>query len=131
MRPETITAVADHRPGLHAFATDEALWWLPTLGPSATLVGQLIARTLVEHADGVELDCDELARSVGLGSASGKLWAAMERLDNFGAARFVSTNVLAVRLHLPRLDRRKIDRLPPHMATAYEAMILETPAAAS
>jgi hypothetical protein len=60
-----------------------------------------------------------LARMIGLAGNRSKLWVSLERLDRFHVARFVSTDTLTIRLWLPALSARQLDRLPEPMAAAY------------
>jgi hypothetical protein len=118
-RPGRILVIADSTPGPHRTDSDELLWWLPTLGPTACALAFVFAR----HAARAE-SCwptEELARMVGLAGNRSKLWVSLERLHRFHVTTFVSTVTLTVRLWLPALTERQLSRLPDAMAIAYRS----------
>ena len=106
-----------HTPGAHRTDSDDIWWWLPILGPTATVLAYLFAR----HAAAGDTcwPTDALARMIGLAGNRSKLWVSLERLDRFRVARFVSTDTLTIRLWLPALTARQLARLPEAMAAAY------------
>lgn len=116
-RPARLIVTADRRPGAHVADSDDVWWWLPILGPTATVLVYNLAR-YARHAE-VAWPAHELARRVGLGQATARLWTSLDRLERFGAATFHSTDLLAVRLELPTLTRRQLDRLPEEFASRY------------
>jgi len=90
-------------------------FWLPVLGPSATLLLRRFAMELEMAPSGVELDTDALARGLGLGVASGRrspFRRALARCIRFGAARTLSAGTLAVRRRLAPVPTRHIAALP-------------------
>lgn len=92
-------------------------WWLPVLGPTATV----LAYTLARHTprEGSRWDTADLARRIGLAGNRSKLWQSLNRLEQFGVARFHATDVLTIRLWLPALTDGQLARLPDDMAEAY------------
>lgn len=116
-RPAQLIVTADRRPGAHVADSDDVWWWLPVLGPTATVLSYNLAR-FARHAE-VTWPADELARRIGLGHATSRLWTSLDRLERFGAATFHSTDLLAVRLELPTLTRRQLERLPDEFAARY------------
>lgn len=94
-------------------------YWLPFLGPSATLALRRIAAGLAEApASGMWLPIHPFASSLGLkpdGSRHCTARKAIARLVRFGLAN-VDDDVLAVRMAVPTLSERNVDRLPPHLA---------------
>jgi hypothetical protein len=119
-RPSTVRVIADHTPGPHRTDSDDLwTWWLPVIGPTASVLAYLFARdaTRAETCWPTE----ELARMVGLAGNRSKLWQSLERLHRFHVTTFVSTEVLTVRLWLPALTDRQLDRMPAEMAAAYRA----------
>ena len=116
-RPDHIRVSADPTPGEHRTDSDDAFWWLPVLGPTATWLAFLLAR----HAAYGDTcwATDTLARTVGLAGNRSKLWAALERLDTFGVAHFHATDVITIRINLPRLSARQLTCLPDDLAASY------------
>jgi hypothetical protein len=108
---------ADTTPGEHRTDSDDIYWWLPVIGPTATV----LAHTLARHTPtgGATWNTVELAQRVGLSGNRSKLWDSLNRLDKFGVAHFHATDVLTVRAWLPALSSRQLDRLPAHMADVY------------
>jgi hypothetical protein len=116
-RPDHLHVCADTTPGVHETDSVEIEWWLPIIGPTATVLAQILAR----HAPtgGASWDTTELAQRVGLAGNRSKLWQSLNRLDLFGVAQFHATDVLTIRLWLPALRERQLDRLPAAMADHY------------
>lgn len=107
-----------HRPGspyVHAV-------WLGVLGPSATLAWERLSRQ-VAAAPGAEVDCADLARSLGLGDGLGHnapLSRSLARMVAFKAAARPSEGVLAVRLALPDASPRQLARLSRSANLAHQ-----------
>ncbi len=118
-RPELLRVSGDPAPGPHRVDSDDMWWWLPWLGPTATLLAHLLARHATDTGAGVTWRTDDLARRVGLGQNRSKLWASLERLDGFDVARFHAPSVMTVRLHMPELSSRQLARLPDDLARDY------------
>jgi len=116
-RPDVVHVCADTTPGEHRTDSDDIHWWLPVIGPTATV----LAHTLARHspAGGATWNTSELTQRVGLSGNRSKLWDSLNRLDQFGVAHFHATDVFTIRLSLPALTPRQIERLPSDMATAY------------
>jgi hypothetical protein len=91
-RPETMAVDSD----------DFLVWWLPILGPTATLLAHRLAR----HASRLgppTWPADELARAIGLGERTAGLHDAIARLERFGLLqRGHDRSTIAVRLTVPR-----------------------------
>ena len=116
-RPDRLHVCADTTPGLHPTDSVEIEWWLPILGPTATVLAQTLARhTPTGRAT---WDTTELAQRIGLAGTRSKLWQSLNRLDLFGIVHFHATDVLTIRLWLPGLRDRQLDRLPAGMADHY------------
>jgi hypothetical protein len=118
-RPDCLRVIADPTAGPHRTDSDEILWWLPTLGPTASALAFVFAR----HAAHGEMcwPTDDLARMVGLAGNRSKLWVSLERLHRFHVTTFVSTDTLTVRLCLPALTERQLAQLPDAVAIAYRS----------
>ena len=80
-RPDHLTVVLDLTPGRHPTDSPEIGWWLPIIGPTATV----LAVTLVANARGraTRWDTTDLARRIGLAGNLSKLWYSLERLASF------------------------------------------------
>ena len=115
--PNLLHVCRDTTPGVHETGSDEIFWWLPVLGPPASVLAHTLARTT--SPAGTTWDTGDLARRIGLAGNQPKLWHSLNRLDRFGAARFHATDVLTIRMSLPALGDRHLERLPADMATAY------------
>jgi len=116
-RPDHLHVCADTTPGVHRTDNDDIYWWLPVIGPTATVLAQTLAR--YTPTGGMTWSTAELAQRIGLSGNRSKLWVSLNRLDQFGVAHFHATDVLTIRLTLPALSPRQLDRLPADMATAY------------
>lgn len=102
-------------------------YWLPILGPSATLLVRRLATGLDESPEGYEVDPAAWALELGIGMRGGRhspFWRSLERTCRFGAARRHGT-VLAVRRRLPPLNRAQVDRLPPALRQRHDAWLAE------
>lgn len=91
-------------------------FWLPVLGPSATLLLRRFAAELEVAPGGVDLDSDLLARALGLGITSGRrapFRRAITRCVRFGTVRMHGNGTLAVRRRLAPVPSRHIAALPP------------------
>lgn len=99
--------------------TDEALMFLaPVLGPTSTMVLHRLARALVSGGP-VCWSLTDLATTFGV--SLGQIDRTIDRLERFGYARRDGFT-LAVRVAVPPLTRRHIERLPAHLAAAYTQM---------
>ena len=115
-------------PGIHGWMTPRE-----AVGLAASLLGLDAPDAARRTADALawvqidEQDLDRavrrggpaLAQRVGLARNRSKLWQSLNRLDTFGVAHFHATDVLTVRLWLPALTLRQLDRLPADMADRY------------
>jgi hypothetical protein len=101
-------------------------FWLPVLGPTATLLLRRLAYELDRHPEGFELVTNDMACSLGLGGAMGRhgpFPRAVQRCIDFGAAQWKKIDVLSVRLRLPPLNRTQIERLPIGLAEAHGRLL--------
>ena len=120
-RPDCLHVCADTTPGVHKTDSVEIEWWLPIIGPTATVLAQTLARHT--PTGGATWDTTELAQRIGLAGNRSKLWHSLNRLDMFAVARFHATDVLTLRLWLPALTPRQLERLPADMAGLYRRLI--------
>lgn len=97
-------------------------FWLPTLGPTTLLLLRRLAACFEEHPEGTELSLAETSMSLGLGPREGRgspLSRSLGRLVQFDLAREEGPS-LAVRRHVPPVNRRHIRRLPTHLQEAHD-----------
>ena len=120
-RPDHLIVIADHSRGAHVTDSEEIFWWLPVIGPGSAFLAFLLARH-ARHAD-TTWDTTELAMSIGLGGNRSTLWQRLDRLAMFGLVNFVSTDVVTIRLELPPLKPRQLERLPESLAAAYRSAV--------
>lgn len=100
------------------------LFWLGTLGPSATWLLRRLDAGLRTFPDGYELDLAETAGALGLAfspGAGGTFLRALNRLVMFGLAQPLSRSI-AVRRKIPPLSQRQLARLPQHLRTLHDSL---------
>ena len=81
----------------------------------ATWLVRRFARDLDRSPQGCTVDLADAARSIGLGTKGGRhtpFLHSVDRTCEFGLARYLATDVLAVRRRLPPLTRYQQARLP-------------------
>ena len=100
-------------------------FWLATLGPSTTwFLRHCVA--LLEGTDGAAVNLRETASALGIGYAGGARSAMAKtviRACRFRAARPVGSATLAVRLRLPPLSHRQVQRLPEWLQRRHQEFI--------
>lgn len=97
------------------------VFWLGTLGPTATWLVRRLDAGFDEHPDGYDIDLGDTARCLGLTftpHASNPFTKAIHRCVLFGLARFVHDG-LAVRRTVPPLPQRHLARLPVTVQEAH------------
>jgi hypothetical protein len=98
------------------------LFWLPVLGPSATLLVRRLNLYLVLFPQGLAMDLAELSSQLGLGrpeSRHAALPRAIDRCVRFGLARRPGANCLAVRRMLGPLPAQRVERLSPLLQSLH------------
>src|SRR5256714_10007582 len=102
-------------------------FWLPTLGPTALLLLRHVAARFDRAPDGFVLDVAETSRCLGLGERDGHnspLARSLGRLVQFDLAAYEDEGAtLAVRRHVPPINRRHIRRLPPSLQAEHDAWV--------
>jgi hypothetical protein len=113
-------------------------FWLPTLGPTALLLLRHIARRFDHSPNGFTLDLADTSRCLGLGERLGRnspLARSLGRIVQFDLAAQEEDGTLAVRRHVPPINRRHVRRLPPSAQEEHDAWVrshlTETPLAAA
>jgi hypothetical protein len=98
------------------------LFWLPILGPSATLALRRLAGYVTASASGVRVDLPQLGQSLGVGAGVGRhsiLTRTLARLVSFHMAQWVG-DVYEVRTIVAPLTVRHLHRLPQTLVVAHE-----------
>lgn len=102
-------------------------FWLGVLGPSATWLLRRAVAWLEASPDGVLVDLDELAGSLGLGGRGGRrlpFYRALDRCVLFGMVQRLGDQ-LAVRRRLPPLPARHLARLPRSVQEQHERWVAD------
>ena len=100
-------------------------FWLATLGPSTTWFLRHCA-DLLDKTGGSRVSLRETATTLGIGHNGGARSAmakTVARACRFRAARSVGATTLAVRLRLPRLSHRQIQRLPKSVQRRHDEFL--------
>jgi len=109
-------------------------FWLPTLGPTCVLLMRHLADRFDRFPDGLSLPLADTAQALGLGTGSGTsspLQRSLSRLVQFDLACTGGASVIAVRRHLPPVNRRHVRRLPPLLQAEHAEWVqsqLDVPA---
>ena len=97
-------------------------FWLPTLGPSTYLLHRHLMGGFDRTPGGWTLDPLEVSLALGLGpttSRNAPFGKALIRLVRFRQAEVRPDGALGVRLHLPPLSLRQVERLPPGLRAEH------------
>jgi hypothetical protein len=120
-------SVADAH-GVHPCSRYVEVYWLGTIGPSATWLLRRLTYGLEARPDGFDLDLGETARALGLGDRMGKnspFRRAIQRLCTFELARSHGPDGLAVRVRVPPLPLRHVSRLPASLQQGHRRWLEE------
>jgi hypothetical protein len=101
-------------------------FWLPTLGPTALLLLRHIADRFDRAPEGFTLHLAETSRCLGLGERDGRnspIARSLGRLVQFDLAAHEEEAILAVRRHVPPINRRHVRRLPPSLQEEHDAWV--------
>jgi hypothetical protein len=101
-------------------------FWLPTLGPTALLMLRHIAHRFDRAPDGFSLELSETSRCLGLGERHGRsspLARSLGRIVQFDLAVHDGDATLAVRRHVPPINRRHVRRLPQSAQEEHDAWV--------
>ncbi len=97
-------------------------FWLGTLGPSTTWFLRHCA-TVLDDTDSAVVSLRDTASTLGIGHEGGVRSAMIKtvaRACRFRAARPVGSATLAVRLQMPRLSHRQLQRMPTFLQQRHE-----------
>jgi hypothetical protein len=128
---ETIRILPWHDPVVDTLGHDPRSpyperFWLPTLGPTALLLIRHIAHRFDLAPAGFTLDLGEVSRCLGLGERYGRsspLARSLGRIVQFDLAAQGADGTLAVRRHVPPINRRHVRRLPPSAQEEHDAWV--------
>ena len=112
--------------GVDARSSYVTRFWLPFLGPSTTLLLQLLARYLDAEPRGCHIEVATLSWSLGLGEREGRhapLVRAIGRATDYRLATMRGPAHLAVRRRLPPLPPRLAARLPGSLASEHVELL--------
>jgi hypothetical protein len=110
--------------GVHPRSLYVELFWLPVAGPAATWLFRHLVDELEQAPDGLDLDLDQTARSLGLGGTGSRrdsLGRAVARCTHYGLSRRIGADGLAVRRVIGRVPRRQLIRLPANLQERHRA----------
>jgi len=102
------------------------LFWLPVLGPTATLTLRRLAAWLAVCPEGFSMDLHELSGMLGLGSPDGtnaQLPRAIKRCVRFSMVRPLGEDEIAVRRVIGPLPRHHLSRLPPLLQSMHDRYV--------
>lgn len=114
--------------GFDVFSRYTEMFWLPIMGPSALWIQRRIVMGFAEFPGGYEMDTEEIALAVGLSFTQGAncpFSRALRRCQWFGAAQSVHGG-LAVRIKLPPVSRRQIQRFPVSLKQSLASWPVES-----
>jgi hypothetical protein len=104
-------------PGAIPTASDDTLiWYTPNLGALSVLMAHRWATYSASAPSNWQVD--DIARTFGLGESVSRVRDVINRMERFGIIRR-HERTIAVRLWLPPLSPRQIDRLPKYLAVEY------------
>jgi hypothetical protein len=137
--PSTVTIIPWPDPVIDTLGFDPRslyveTFWLPTLGPTSVLLLRHLAARLDGEPDGLELAVADTSQALGLGAREGNsspLIRSLARLVQFDLACDDGRGTLAVRRHVPPVNRRHVRRLPVALQAAHtewvQAQLAEPP----
>jgi hypothetical protein len=137
--PSTVTIIPWPDPVIDTLGFDPRsvyveTFWLPTLGPTSVLLLRHLAARLDHTPDGIELAVADTSQALGLGARDGNsspLVRSLARLVQFDLACDDGRGTLAVRRHVPPVNRRHVRRLPDALQAAHtewvQAQLAEPP----
>lgn len=101
-------------------------YWLPFLGPSTIFLLRRVIETLQTQPHGFAIDINTLSAMLGLGENTGKnssIQKTLNRILIFELGRIMPSGALSIRLKMPPLPQRYIDRLVPPLKTRLSAEV--------
>lgn len=102
-------------------------WWMPTLGPTATALLQLMADELADRdVDHIAWTANTLGRRVGVGHAGGRTSALTRSLVRLGQFRIINLDhpmVIGVPTHMPPITGAARHKLPPDTLRRHDQQL--------
>ncbi len=98
-------------------------FWLPTIGPTSLLLLRHLATKFDQHPDGIQAPLGSTSRALGVGAGEGSsspIVRSLARLANFDLACDDGRGTVAVRRHVPPVQRRHLQRLPAELRAEHE-----------
>ncbi len=118
------------RPGITLHDSRSAYvetFWLPVIGPSATLLLRRLADEFDSEPDGFEINCVDLSREIGLGArlhSRSPFVRTVDRLTKFHLAD-LRGDVLFVCRQLPDVSPRQIARLSERLQALHRSWTID------
>jgi hypothetical protein len=113
-------------PGYPAESGYIELFWLPVLGPSATVLLWRLQNDFEFDPDGFSIELNELSQELGLGTVESKhapIHRALARLVQFGLAKRMEPRRLVVRCEVAPLSPHQESLLSPWLQAAHQKFI--------
>jgi hypothetical protein len=101
-------------------------FWLPVLGPSATVLLWRLQSDVDFDPDGFSVLLDELSQELGLGPVESKhapIFRAISRLVHFGLAKRMAPGQLAVRCVVVPMSQHQVSLLSSWLQTAHREFV--------
>jgi hypothetical protein len=101
-------------------------YFLPIIGPSATVLLRHLAGRFDEQPDGFELELRDVSRCIGVGTnhaPGAPFFRTLDRVISFGFAQLVDDRQLTVRRRMPSLTRRQLLRLPRRLQREHDVWV--------
>ncbi|MBA2281721.1 MAG: hypothetical protein H0W25_10890 [Acidimicrobiia bacterium] len=98
-------------------------FWLPLLGPTASLLARRLVAGLEHEPEGFSMPTEDTARMLGLGARGGRrgpFQRTVGRLAQFRLAFLDGDDGLLVRRRLPGLSRTQVTKLPAPLRLAHD-----------
>jgi hypothetical protein len=102
------------------------LFWLPVLGPSATVLLWRLQNDFEFEPDGFSIELNALSEELGLGTVESKhapIYRALARLVQFGLAKRMDPGQLLVRCEVPPLSPHDESLLSPWLQADHQKFI--------
>jgi hypothetical protein len=99
-------------------------FWVPVLGPSAFVLARNITAVFASHHGSYNIDTETQAALIG--TSPGQLRRIVERLVQFGLAKRIVTDHIAIRTSWPAIGNGALRQLPEPLRQAHGDWMLLT-----